>query len=101
MTQIKSKVTLVTHQWTFLINIGYIFHNFLILTNSSLHMNEPLKGTDCFHKSLDGISTLPDKVYVTSGAGPWERSEAGGVNDNERHLRHSPVSSPTEELRKE
>ncbi len=28
----------------------------------------------------------------------WERSEAGGVNDNERHLRHSPVSSPTEEL---
>ncbi len=31
----------------------------------------------------------------------WERSEAGGVNDNERHLRHSPVSSPTEELRKD
>ncbi len=32
--------------------------------------------------------------YVTSGAGaekPWEQSEAGGVNDNERHLRHSPV----------
>ncbi len=41
--------------------------------------------------------------YVTRGRGrePWERSEAGGVNDNERHLRHSPVSSPTEELRKE
>ncbi len=40
---------------------------------------------------------------VTSGAGrePWERSEAGGVNDNERHLHHSPVSSPTEELQKE
>ncbi len=40
---------------------------------------------------------------VTSGAGrePWERSEAGGVDDNERHLRHSPVSSPTEELRKD
>ncbi len=34
-------------------------------------------------------------ITVTSGAGPWERSEAGGVNDNERHLRHSPVSSPT------
>ncbi len=31
---------------------------------------------------------------------PWERSEASGVNGNERHLRHSPVSSPTEELRK-
>ncbi len=30
-----------------------------------------------------------------------ERSEAGGVNDNERHLCHSPVSSPTEELRKD
>ncbi len=26
---------------------------------------------------------------------PWERSETGGVNDNERHLHHSPVSSPT------
>ncbi len=40
---------------------------------------------------------------MTSGAGPraWERSEAGGVDDNERHLRHSPVSSPTEELRKD
>ncbi len=34
------------------------------------------------------------------GPEPWERSEAGGVNDNERHLHHSPVSSPTEELRK-
>ncbi len=34
------------------------------------------------------------------GREPWERSEAGGVNGNERHLRHSPVSSPTEELRK-
>ncbi len=31
---------------------------------------------------------------------PWEQSEAGGVNGNERHLRHSPVSSSTEELRK-
>ncbi len=38
---------------------------------------------------------------VGRGREPWERSEAGGVNDNERHLRHSPVSSPTEELRKE
>ncbi len=34
---------------------------------------------------------------MTSGAGP----RAGGVNDNERHLHHSPVSSPTEELRKD
>ncbi len=32
---------------------------------------------------------------------PWERSEAGGVNDNERHLHHSPISRPTEELRKD
>ncbi len=39
--------------------------------------------------------------WVGRGREPWERSEAGGVNDNERHLRHSPVSSPTEELRKE
>ncbi len=38
--------------------------------------------------------------YVGRGREPWERSEAGGVNDNEWHLRHSPVSSPTEELRK-
>ncbi len=29
---------------------------------------------------------------VGRGREPWERSEAGGVNDNERHLRHSPVS---------
>ncbi len=35
------------------------------------------------------------------GGEPWERREAGGVNDNERHLRHSSVSSPTEELRKD
>ncbi len=35
------------------------------------------------------------------GREPWEQSEAGGVNDDERHLRHSPVSSPTEELRKD
>ncbi len=32
------------------------------------------------------------------GREPWERSEAGGVIGNERHLHHSPVSSPTEEL---
>ncbi len=38
---------------------------------------------------------------VRRGREPWERSEAGGVIGNERHLRHSPVSSPTEELRKE
>ncbi len=38
---------------------------------------------------------------VGRGREPWERSEAGGVNDDERHLHHSPVSSPTEELRKD
>ncbi len=38
---------------------------------------------------------------VGRGREPWERSEAGGVNDNERHLHPSPVSSPTEELRKD
>ncbi len=38
---------------------------------------------------------------VGRGREPWEWSEAGGVNDNERHLRHSPVSSPTEELWKD
>ncbi len=27
---------------------------------------------------------------VGRGREPWERSEAGGVNGNERHLRHSP-----------
>ncbi len=36
------------------------------------------------------------------GREPWEWSEAGWVNDdNKRHLCHSPVSSPTEKLRKE
>ncbi len=37
---------------------------------------------------------------VGRGREPWERSQAGGVIGNERHLHHSPVSSPTEELRK-
>ncbi len=35
------------------------------------------------------------------GREPWEWSETGGVKENERHLHHSPVSSPTEELRKD
>ncbi len=34
--------------------------------------------------------------YVGRGREPWEQSRPGWVNDNERHLRHSPVSSPTE-----
>ncbi len=62
MTKIKCSLKLVTHQWTFLINIGYIFHTFLILTNLSFYMNEPLKGTDSLQKSFDGIFILPDKV---------------------------------------
>ncbi len=37
---------------------------------------------------------------VGRGREPWERSEAGGVIGNKRHLHHSPASSPTEELRK-
>ncbi len=37
---------------------------------------------------------------VGRGREPWERSEAGGVIGNERHMHRSPVSSPTEELRK-
>ncbi len=37
---------------------------------------------------------------VGRGREPWERSEAGGVIGNERHLHRSPFSSPTEELRK-
>ncbi len=32
---------------------------------------------------------------VGRGREPWERSEAGGVIGNERHLHRSPVSSPT------
>lgn len=31
----------------------------------------------------------------------WERNEPSGVNVNAQHLCHSPVSSPTEELRKD
>ncbi len=51
----------------------------------------------------DSPTTILEKIDVTSGARgrePWEWSEAGGVIGNERHLHHSPVSSPTEELRK-
>ncbi len=61
MTKIKCRLMLVTHQWTFLVNIGYI-HTFLILTNSSFFKNEPLKGTECLQKSFDGIFILPDKA---------------------------------------
>ncbi len=59
--KIKCRLALVTHQWTFLVNIGYIFHTFLILTNSSFYMNEPWK-TDCLQKSFDGNFIWPDKV---------------------------------------
>ncbi len=52
---------LETHQWTFLINMGYI-HTFLILSNSSCYTKEALKGTDYLQKSLDGILIWPDKV---------------------------------------
>ncbi len=52
---------LVTHQCTFIVNIGYI-HTFVILANSSFYKNEPLKATDCIQKSLDGIFMLPDKL---------------------------------------
>ncbi len=49
-------------------------------------------------------SVMIDMDYMVWRVGrvrePWERSE-GGVNDNEWHLHHSPVSSPTEELRKD
>ncbi len=40
------------------------------------------------------------KIAVMSGAGP---RAVGPVefNDNKRHQRHSPVSSPTEDLRKD
>ncbi len=49
--------------------------------------------------SLSGVCKMA--VWrVGRGREPWERSEAGGVIGNERHLHHSPVSSPTEELRK-
>ncbi len=47
------------------------------------------------------VSSMTTLWRVGRGREPWERSEAGGVNDDERHLHHSPVSSPTEELRKD
>ncbi len=52
---------LVTHQWTFLVNIGYIFHV------SHSHQFKFLyewtsEGNDCIQKSFDGIFILPDKV---------------------------------------
>ncbi len=46
------------------------------------------------------ITTYEQCCDEWGGAENRERSEAGGVIGNERHLRHSPVSSPTEELRK-
>ncbi len=51
---------------------------------------------------IDDCGAGPRAVGTERGRGrePWEWSEAGGVKGNERHLRHSPVSSPTEELRK-
>ncbi len=65
----------------------------------------PLGGGGGVERSLEG-TPRPARGdggmwRVGRGREPWERSEAGGVNDNERHLRHSPVSSPTEELRKD
>ncbi len=58
----KCRLMLVTHQWTFLVNIGYILHTFIILTHLSFYKNESLKGTDCLQKSFDGIFIVPDKV---------------------------------------
>ncbi len=57
----------------------------------------------CVSSSLKQQKALHVKWYlwrVGRGREPWERSEAGGVIGNERDLHHSPVSSPTEELRK-
>ncbi len=66
MTKIKCRLMLLTRQWTFLVNIGYIFHTFLVLPNLSFDINEPLKGTDCIQKSFDVILILPDKVLFMS-----------------------------------
>ncbi len=52
-------------------------HTFLILTNSSFYKNEPLKGTDCFKKSFDGIFIWPDKVSFKSWALLYLQSLAG------------------------
>jgi len=35
------------------------------------------------------------------GREAWEQREAGGTNVNEQHLSNTPVSSPTEGLRKD
>ncbi len=59
---------LVTHEWTCLINIDYIFLTFLILTHLSFYKNELQKGTDCLQKSFDGIFISPDKVLFMSWA---------------------------------
>ncbi len=47
-------------------------------------------------------------IFILQHCDEWGGAESRGsgarpveLNDNERHLRHSPVSSPTEELRKE
>ncbi len=53
-------------------------------------------------QAIDILSNHHTSLWrVGRGRGLWERREAGGVNDNEWHLHHSPVSSPTEELWKD
>ncbi len=48
------------------------------------------------------MSKLGQRMWrVGRGQEPWKWRETGGVNDNERHLHHSPVLSPTVELRKD
>ncbi len=50
----------------------------------------------CFH-----INMFKRVRRMGQGRELWEQSKAGGVDDNERHMRHLPVSSPTEEHRKD
>ncbi len=48
------------------------------------------------------MSKLGQRMWrVGRGQEPWKRRETGGVNDNERHLHHSSVLSPTVELQKD
>ncbi len=76
---------------------------FPVATPRGRSVSFPIRGTMVTYVTWDDLREAGHRGLWRVGRGrePWERSEAGGVNDNERHLRHSPVSSPTEELRKE
>ncbi len=75
------------------LNKTVTYRHLLAILVLNLQVSLRFKIIDCINNTLYGM--------VRYDCDEWERSEASGVNDNERHLRHSPVSSPTDELWKD